>query len=257
MSIPIETIKQLGLSDNEAKVYVAGLELGQATVQDLGKKALVKRTTVYVALEGLKEKGLFAESKKGKKTLFVAESPDALLSLSERRLSEIKTALPELKSIYNKGGLEKPKIRFFEGKEGYFVVYQDILKENPKELLVIASYKNWLKHIDLDFEENWTKQRIKQGIFLRWLDFKTKETIAKANEGKRGLREIRFLPDKFVFTSATFVYSGKIILMSGKPARQAGGAEGFTAIVIESPEFYHTHKQFFEMLWVFSKNLRS
>ena len=243
----IETIKQLGISENEARVYVAALELGQATVQDLGKKARVKRTTVYTTIEGLKEKGLLAETKKGKKTLFIAQNPEALLSLSEKRLVEIKKALPELKSIYNAGGAEKPKLKFYEGKEGYFVVYQDILKQNPKELLVIASYKDWLKHIDLAFEEEWTQQRIKQGIFLRWLDFKTKETIKKAKEGKKGLREIRFLQDKFAFTSATFIYNGKIILMSGK-------AKDFMAIVIENQEFFQTHKQLFELLWLFCKS---
>ncbi|MDP2951504.1 MAG: helix-turn-helix domain-containing protein [bacterium] len=242
----IETIKQLGLSDNEAKVYVAALELGQATVQDLGKKSRVKRTTVYTTIEGLKEKGLLAETKKGKKTLFIAQNPEALLSLSEKRLAEIKKALPELKSIYNSGTVAKPKLKFFEGKEGYLAVYQDILKQNPKELLVIASYKDWLKHIDIAFEGEWTKQRVKQGIFLRWLDFKTKETIKKAQEGKKGLREIRFLPDKFAFTSATFIYNGKIILMSGK-------AKEFMAVIIESQEFYHTLKQFFEMLFLFAK----
>lgn len=238
----IEIIKQLGLSDNEAKVYLAGLELGQSTVQDLGKKSGVKRTTVYTTIEGLKEKGLIAQTQKGKKTLFLAQNPENLLSLSKQRLAEIKKAMPELKSIYNSGVSEKPKVRFYEGREGYLAVYKDILKQSPKELSVIASYKDWLKHIDLDFEEKWAEQRIKQGIFLRWLDFKTEETIEKAKEGKKGLREIRFLPDKFFFTSAMFIYNGKIILMSGK-------VKDFMAVVIENQEFFHTQKQLFEILW--------
>ena len=246
MSIAIATIKQLGLSDNEAKVYVAALELGQATVQELGKKSKVKRTTVYALIEGLKEKGLLSETKKGKKTLFLAQNPEMLLLLSEKRLEEIKKALPELKSIYNSGSAEKPKLKFFEGKEGYFAVYKNILKENPKELLAISSYESWLKHIDLEFEEKWTQQRIKQGMFLRWLDFKTKATTKMAKEGKKGLREIRFLPDKFAFVSTMFIYEGKIGLMSGE-------TKDFMAVVVESQEFYQTFKQFFEMLYQFSK----
>jgi len=243
----IETIKQLGLSDNEAKVYVASLELGQATVQELGKKAKVKRTTVYTTIEGLKEKGLLAETKKGKKTLFIAQNPEALLAISEKRLAEIKKVLPELKSIYNAGDKEKPKLKFFEGKEGYLAVYKNILKENPKELLAISSYESWLKHVDLEFEEKWTQQRIKQGMFLRWLDFKTKATAKRAKEGKKGLREIRFLPDKFAFSSTIFIYEGKIGLMSGK-------AKDFMAVIIENQEFYQTFKQFFEMLFLFAKS---
>lgn len=245
-SIAIATIKQLGLSDNEAKVYVAALELGQATVQELGKKSKVKRTTVYALIEGLKEKGLLSETKKGKKTLFLAQNPETLLSLSEKQLEEIKKVLPELKSIYNSGSSEKPKLRFFEGKEGYYAVYRNILKENPKELLAISSYESWLRHVDLDFEEKWTQQRLKQGMFLRWLDFKTKATAKRAKEGKKGLREIRFLPDKFAFSSIIFIYEGKIGLMSGK-------AKDFMAVIIENQEFYHTFKQFFEMLFLSAK----
>jgi len=245
----IESIKQLGLSDNEAKVYLAGLELGQATVQDFGKKSGVKRTTVYTTIEGLKEKGLLAQTKKGKKTLFIAQNPEYLLALSKQHLLEIKKAMPELKSIYNSGVSEKPKVRFYEGREGYSAVYKDILKQNPKELSVIASYKDWLKHIDNDFEEKWTEQRIKQGIFLRWLDFKTEETIKKAQEGNQVLREIRFLPEKFPLSSTIVIYDGKIILMSGK-------AKEFMAVVIENQEFFQTQKQLFEILWSSGQNIQ-
>ena len=243
MSIAI--LKQLGLSGNEAKVYLAGLELGLATCQQLAKKSGVKRTTVYITVNGLKEKGLLSETKKGKKTLFVAQNPEHLLALSEKCFNEIRQAMPGLKSIYNLGAAEKPKLRFFESKEGYAAVYKNILNDNPKELLVIASYKDWLKHIDSDFEAVWTQKRIKQDIFLRWLDFKTQETLQKSKEGEKGLREIRFLPDEFPFASTIFVYEGKIILMSGK-------AKDFMAVVIESQEFFQTFKQLFEMLWLAS-----
>ena len=57
MSIAINTLKEFGLTSNESKTYLAALELGQTTVQELGKKAKIKRTTVYTTLEGLKQKG--------------------------------------------------------------------------------------------------------------------------------------------------------------------------------------------------------
>lgn len=237
----IETLKQLGLSDNETKVYLAALELGQATVQELGKKSGVKRTTVYTAIDGLKEKGIISQIKKGAKTLLMAESPEVLGQIAERRAQMFKESLPELKSIYNIGG-EKPKVRFYEGREGYYAVYKNILKDEPKELLAIASYEDWLKHIDWDFEEDWTKKRIAKGIKLRWLDFKTPKVEERAKEGKQGLREIRFLPREFPFTSSMFIYGGKIILMSGKQKE-------FMAVIIENSEFSQMQKQVFEILW--------
>ena len=37
----------LGLTENEAKVYVAALSLGPATILKIAQAAAIKRTTVY------------------------------------------------------------------------------------------------------------------------------------------------------------------------------------------------------------------
>lgn len=239
--VSTDILKDFGLTDNEAKVYMACLELGTSSVQDLAKKSGVKRTTVYTTIEGLKQKGLVSQTKKGKKTLFVAESPDSLVKLSERRHKQIKKILPELKSIYNIAG-DKPKLRFFEGKEGYLAVYENILKEKPKEFLGIASYEDFFKHVDPEYEDAWTARRISLGISLRWLDFETEHVMEHAYDGKESLRELRLLPKKFPFKSTIFIYNDKVAILSG-------GQKEFMAIEIGHPEFYHTFKQIFEILW--------
>lgn len=241
----IATLKNFGLTNNEAKIYLAALELGQATVQELGKKAKIKRTTVYTTLEGLKQKGLISQTKKGKKTLFIAENPENLVIASEKRYKELKKALPELKSIYNLSPT-KPKLRFLEGKQGFLSVYENILKEKPKEFLAIASYTDFANHIDEEYETKWTEQRIKKNIKLRWLDFETKHTKKLQKKGKKTLREIRFLPKEHPFTSTMFLYNDKVIIMSGKQKE-------FMAIVIENNEFYQMYKQLFEILWLSHK----
>lgn len=236
-----EIIKRLGLTDNEAKVYLAGLELGQATIQELGRKSGVKRTTVYSVVEGLKEKGLLSQTKKGKKTLLVFENPDGLLDLSLRRHQALKEALPEIKSIYNIS-TKKPKLKFYEGREGYLAVYENILKEKPKELLAVSSYNDFLKHVDWSYERQWTERRINLGIRLRWLDFKTSVIEKLAKEGARALREIRYLPKNFHFTSIMFLYNNKMLLLSGQQKE-------FSAVLIEDSEFCQMFKQLFEVLW--------
>ncbi len=245
MSIATNTLKEFGLTSNESRVYLAALELGQTTVQELGKKAKVKRTTVYTTIDGLKQKGLISQTKQGKKTLFIAESPDNLVMASEKRYKELKKALPELKSIYNLSPT-KPKLRFLEGRDGYLSVYENILKEKPEEFLAIASYADFVNHVDDVYEANWTEQRIKKGIKLRWLDFETKETKLLQTQGKKTLREIRFLPKGYPFTSTMFLYNDKVIIMSGKQKE-------FLAVVTENNEFYQMFKQLFEILWLSRK----
>ena len=46
-------LEHLGLSDKEAKVYLAALEMGPSPVQDISHKAHVNRATTYVMIESL------------------------------------------------------------------------------------------------------------------------------------------------------------------------------------------------------------
>lgn len=237
----LTTLKQFGLTDNEAKVYLAGLELGATSIQEIAKKAGVKRTTVYAVIQALKQKGLFSESQKGAKMIFIAESPENLVRLSEQRYYDLKKLLPELESIYN-ASEAKPKVRFYEGREGYLTVYENILKDKPKEVLVFGAYDFWCAQIDEKYEQDWIERRVKQGIFLRWLDFKTSLTEKMRLADKENLRAIRFLPQKFSYTPSMFIYSNKAVIISGKQKK-------FTAVVIEDKETSQMFKQLFEMFW--------
>ncbi len=99
----ITQLKAAGLSDNEAKVYLAMLELGPAPVQEIAAKAGVNRPTAYVQIEALKKKHLASTQARGKKTFFIAETPENLESLLnkegvelEARRAELLKAMPEL-----------------------------------------------------------------------------------------------------------------------------------------------------------------
>ena len=102
-------LQNIGLTDKEASVYLSTLELAQASVQDIGKKANVNRTTTYVVLESLIEKGLVSTLDKDKKTYYIAVSPDNLESIFEIQKKEIEERkknfekiLPNLHLIYNR-----------------------------------------------------------------------------------------------------------------------------------------------------------
>jgi|SRR3989344_829968 len=62
-------LQALGLSEKEAKVYLAALVLGPDTVQNIAKKAGINRPTAYLQIESLKEKGIISEVEKDKKIL--------------------------------------------------------------------------------------------------------------------------------------------------------------------------------------------
>ncbi|KKR30424.1 MAG: Transcriptional regulator, TrmB, partial [Parcubacteria group bacterium GW2011_GWC1_39_8] len=79
-------LKDIGLSDKEAAVYLALLSFDKALVSDISEKAKIKRPTTYVILETLAKKGLVSESNIGKKTFYIAEPPEKLGLFVERQI---------------------------------------------------------------------------------------------------------------------------------------------------------------------------
>lgn len=114
----------LGLSEKEAAVYTAALQLGPAPVQDIAELSQVNRATTYVMIEMLEKRGLISSSQKDNKRIFIAEAPERLLSLLrvqkkelEEQEQELVQLLPKLNALFNRAG-EKPEVRYLEGPEG-------------------------------------------------------------------------------------------------------------------------------------------
>ena len=140
----ISELKNLGLSENEAKVYLAMLNIGPSSVVEIAKKAEINRPTTYVQIESLKKKGLVSSHIKGKKQIFIAESPEHLESVVEDEMHKIaykkdilSEVIPELLNLYNSAS-DRPQVRFFEGREGLLRMQEIVLKSGEKEVVGIT-----------------------------------------------------------------------------------------------------------------------
>jgi len=138
--IMLSQLKNLGLAEKEAKVYLSALELGTASVQNIARSAGVNRATTYVMIESLIKKGLISSFEQGKKRYFAATHPSQLLRTVRENQIALKQAeenlekelLPELLSIHNIAG-DQPKVRFFEGKEGLKAMCSNLLRTKSKK----------------------------------------------------------------------------------------------------------------------------
>ncbi|MDE2312031.1 MAG: hypothetical protein KGJ93_03015 [Patescibacteria group bacterium] len=118
-----EELQKLGLSEFEARVYLAALSLGPSTPRQLADLTKIKRPTVYMALEHLVKLGLAYEIK-GRRLLFAMEKPVKLSRLTKRLRRRAIDAELVLESILP--GLERlpkqrhgePRVEFYNGIEG-------------------------------------------------------------------------------------------------------------------------------------------
>lgn len=132
-------LNYLGLNEKEAKVYLAALELGKSSVQNIAKKADVNRATTYVIIESLIKKGLISTANENKKQYFIAEAPEKLSLLFreeamaiQRKQEYLDRLLPELKSL-RQNDKDKPVVRFFEGKAGLRAMSEEFFLSDHNE----------------------------------------------------------------------------------------------------------------------------
>jgi sugar-specific transcriptional regulator TrmB len=119
----INALKKLGLTEKQAQVYMAILELGESTMTKIAKKANLKRPTVYLIIDELNILGLSSEIVKGKKKFYSAIHPKRLVEIAKFRATQAEKILPELVAIQKND--EKPKVRMLEGVAGIKIAYQE------------------------------------------------------------------------------------------------------------------------------------
>lgn len=238
-------LKQLGFSDNEARVYIGALELGTASAQDIAKTAGVKRTTAYSVLEYLVERGVVGKTQERGKKRFVAEPPEKLEAIINQLHHRLKEALPELEAVYN-ANENKPKITFYEGEEAIQNVYDDTLREKPTEIL------EW--NTDLYFERfpknhNYIDKRVELGIRARRIAGKGSQWDLKHQRyDKIELAETLVVPkDHFWPDIEVNVYGNKVAFMNY--------AENMS-VIIESKPIAEAMKQAYELSWIGAQSIR-
>ncbi|MGB0757500.1 MAG: TrmB family transcriptional regulator [Patescibacteria group bacterium] len=234
-------LQDLGLTENEARVYVAMLSLGPTTALELSKQSQVKRTTVYLALESLKEKGLVRIEIKGLKRVFVAESPERLELMLDIKKQTLTQSLPDLLSMYNTQG-EQGRVKQYEGKEQIKHVYDSLLTSiRPKEdYLVFGDSTKW-HDLDPKFFSKFIERRSKLSINIRIILQDSEIARHYKKFEKNHNQEIKLLPSSVELSTNVVVLPRKVVIHNLLPP--------MSAIVVENSSVVKTHKEMFEIMW--------
>jgi sugar-specific transcriptional regulator TrmB len=240
-----QLLQKLGFSENEIKVYLATLESGLASGQIIAEKAGVKRTTAYSVLAYLVNRGVVGKSKVKGKTRFLAEPPQRLLLLTKEIEEGIKSSLPELEAIYNKNEV-KPKITFFEGIEGIKNVFEDTLREKPKEILMWLT-DDYFKDLQ-QYSADYIKERVKLDMHAKriapagsiWIRQNKKHDAQELSE------TIAVPPEMMNIGIEVNVYNNKLAFMNFREK---------IGIIIESQAIADAMRQAYELSWKGAKSV--
>ncbi len=145
-------LSAVGLLPSESKIYLAGLELGPSTAQNIAAKAKISRTAAYEAIDMLRKRGLMADSTVGKRRLFTAEDPDRIVSYLKGEQERFTATLGDLERSIDSlrllsGGI-RPTVRVFEGEEALYAYFDHVASVGPSEWLEISNLDDVYAHID-------------------------------------------------------------------------------------------------------------
>ena len=242
MSTISQKLQTAGLSKKEADIYLALLELGEANIAQIVKKATIKRSTVYETLELLKRRGLVSQGRLKKRTIFYAESPEKIPESLEAKRQAVEEAMPELLSLMNLLD-KKPKIKYYDGIAGVKEVFEDTLRYPDQEILTLFPYP----YINLGedyFQDYYLPERVKRKIWSRAI---IPDTPAN-KEFAAYLRENAITNTKFVSDPAFKVFDIEIKIYGDNKLGIISYKEDL-GLIIESKKIYDGLKAIFETMW--------
>lgn len=238
----LSILKNIGLDETEAQVYLTSLSLGPTTVLKIARSSEIKRTTVYGVIESLKNKGLIRIEPKGLKQLYVAESPEKLEELLDSRKREFSAKLPDFMALYKLEGGEN-SIKYYTGLKSMKRVYLDTLDDVKRggEYLVITNEEKWFE-LDPDF---WMKEYIEERAKLpcktRLISQDSKIAQEHHKFQKNYNEEFKIFKNNVSLNIDMVLIPNKLIIVDLLPP--------LTTLVIENKNIIELQKQLFEVIW--------
>ncbi|MFH1400671.1 MAG: helix-turn-helix domain-containing protein [Nanoarchaeota archaeon] len=229
-------LHELGLTENESKVYLALLQHGCMNPTTLAQTIGMHRSYLYDTLERLLERGFISTLLMNGKKHFQAQDPKILRESVEVTLRRVDQIIPQLNKLF----LEQRKetsIELHRGKRVYRTLIKDIIShiDENDEVLLIGVDETILDTVEPIY--------IKQ-YFSIIKEKHVTERILIAKGGKQIHDEClnyRELEADFFGKTTTAIFQDKVYLFLWSEPQHL--------IVIDSAEGADSYRRQFEHLW--------
>lgn len=241
-----EELLRIGLTEGEAKVYLALTRLGSTTVGPVVKDASVAYSNIYDILQRLIDKGVVSFIIKNKTKYFQAVSPKNLMDYLDKKEDEIRQQketlgklLPKLEKLQGRKSFQEAEV--FLGKKGLKTAYERLLSDRKKGEEALFFYiheKEYVKDSNLFYAaiKSWIREIPYRGI---------------SNEEYRSSLFVKmFLSFNMRFVSFPIpgnidVYADKTLIISWKP--------DIAATLIYSQSIADNFRSYFNAVWRVAK----
>lgn len=241
----LETLEEIGLSKQEALVYINTLKLGLSKASEIAQKSKIQRGASYYILKLLKEKGFVSEMIKSGIKYYSAASPNRIQELiedeKERKKELLKNISYELEEL-NQTAIEKPNIEMYVGEDGFKTITLKLL-EKPN-----AKWRCYLSSKILDYKPyfhlGFRRKRKEKNISIKTITQDTPKLREIKKLDKEELRETKFSNKLFVGSDVMLYYilDDAIVIVKANHKEQLG-------LYIKEPELAKMQANIFDHIW--------
>ncbi|MBI2124815.1 hypothetical protein HYT92_03415 [Candidatus Pacearchaeota archaeon] len=240
-----EIFNEVGLTNSEARIYTALLDLGTAQIGQIVERTGMHRRNIYDSISRLLEKGLASFVISNSKKVFSPASPRRMIGLLEEKKFELENLKARLNKIMPELEIktrleERHDVRFFKGPEGLKTVFEHILRTGEDYVGISPGYhlEKLLKYYMRHFANKRVNSKIRKKLIY--------SEKARKQTKKNALTEIRYIPDRYSSITALRVYGNNvaILLLSEKDP---------VAVVVRNHAIADGYRKYFELMWKAAK----
>ncbi|MFH0739833.1 MAG: helix-turn-helix domain-containing protein [bacterium] len=240
-------LQEFGLSSNEAKIYEALLELGEAGVSAITNKTSIHRRNVYDAIKRLNEKGFVFSILSDKESVYCPINPDRLVEIMKEKEVKLLNILPTLKEKYQ-SRKEGQGAYIYRGINGLKNYMREILRLG-EDVYFIGGKLIWFDQRIRLFSEQFFKEAKIKGIKFHCIF-----DIEVRSKGQDILKYYslphKFFPKECSTNSALLIFGSYTVMFSG--VTLAKMKDDATIFILKDKDLSESFKKWF---WFISKKL--
>lgn len=244
------SLKEIGLTDGEVKVYLSLLKLGATKTGFLAVSAGVSSSKVYKILARLEKKGLASHVIKGKVAFYRSLEPKRILDYideEKERLETKRQVVEKLLPMLSKQMkyVSETQATVYTGLKAVTNFFRNVLDElGPGDVYYVigARYVQELPE-QMRFFYKFHQLRAQKKIKVMMLaNNEVRKTLVPTT---KGVSEVRFLPNYLMSNMQVLFYKNKtiIIVWANEPV-------GF---LIENEEVVKSFQKYFDAFWKIAK----
>jgi sugar-specific transcriptional regulator TrmB len=248
------SLRKIGLTDGEVRVYTALLDLGPSSTGPIVKDSGISSSKVYPILDRLIGMGLVSYITRGSRRVFQTTSPSKIIELLDKRKKEIEDQKKDIRDIIpnlvkrQKSLMHKHEATIYEGYRGVKTYYRGLLKELKKgdERLVFGARSGYpvakgAQYFFQAYHRDWVKKGLRTKLIYN-KDLKGSRSTEYFEQSP--LTQVRYLSQ--VTLSSIAIQRDVVDMLIWTKDTQL-------VFVIKSKEVARTFREYFDVLWNMAK----